>query len=200
MLCRILLWTCSRLFPIIDLRYVFTRIKAKIMLSLSAFVPCKSNRNLTIFPTSLKKLLFRDISCDILIILLKTIVSSSLSLNKLGNNFDCDTDLLVPIPSLLISYKKVLSYHWFATDDNFWCRQELKIWISDALFEQKRFPFDNLTHVVSWTKGELFYKNALKRSVLKSQFQNPRNLDEGNWCFHDSRKNNFKFTKEQKID
>ena len=28
------------------------------------------------------------------------------------------------------------------------------------------------------TKGELAYKNALKWSVLKSQFQNPRNLDE----------------------
>ena len=142
MLCRILLWTCSRLFPIVDLRYVFTRFKAKIMLSLSAFVPCKSKSNLTIFPTSLiKKLLFRDISCDFLIIVLITIVSSSLSLNKLGNNFNCDTNLLVPMPSLLISYKKVLSYHWFATDNNFWCRQELKMWISDALFKQKRFPF-----------------------------------------------------------
>ena len=28
------------------------------------------------------------------------------------------------------------------------------------------------------TKGELVYKNPLKRSVVKSQFQNPRNLDE----------------------
>ena len=104
------------------------------------------------------------------------------------------------MPSLLIWCKKVLSYRWFATDDNFWYRQELKMWISDALFEKKRFPFDNLTHVDSWTKGELFHKNALERSVLKSQFQNPRNQDEGNWYFHDSRKNNFKFTKEQKID
>ena len=31
--------------------------------------------------------------------------------------------------------------------------------ISCALFEQKRFSFDNLTHVVFWTKIELFYKN-----------------------------------------
>ena len=28
------------------------------------------------------------------------------------------------------------------------------------------------------TKDELVHKNPLKRSVLKSQFQNPRNLDE----------------------
>ena len=28
------------------------------------------------------------------------------------------------------------------------------------------------------TKSELVYKNPLKRSVHKSQFQNPRNLDE----------------------
>ena len=34
------------------------------------------------------------------------------------------------------------------------------------------------------TKGELVYKNSLKRSVLKSQFQNPRNLDEKDGFFH----------------
>ena len=74
------------------------------------------------------------------------------------------------------------------------------MWISCALFEQKRFSFDNQTHVVFWTKVELFCKNRLKRSVLKSQFQNPRNLDEENWFFHHSRKNNFEFTTEQKMD
>ena len=42
----------------------------------------------------------------------------------------------------------------------------------------KEISFDNLTHVVFWTKVELFYKNPLKSSLLKSQFQNPRNLDE----------------------
>ena len=46
----------------------------------------------------------------------------------------------------------------------FWCLKELKMWISDALFEQKRFSFDNLTHVVFWTKSELFYKNQLEVS------------------------------------
>ena len=30
------------------------------------------------------------------------------------------------------------------------------------------------------TKGELVYKNPLKMSVLKSEFQNPKNLDEKN--------------------
>ena len=48
------------------------------------------------------------------------------------------------------------------------------MWISGALFEQKRFSFDYLTHVVFWKKGELFYKNLLKMSVLKSLFQNPQ--------------------------
>ena len=58
------------------------------------------------------------------------------------------------------------------------------MWISGALFEQKQFSFDdNLTGVVFWTRGEIFYKNPLMRSVHKSQFQNPRNLDEENWFF-----------------
>ena len=45
---------------------------------------------------------------------------------------------------------------------------------------RKEIFFDNLAHVIFWTKGELFYKNPLKRSALKSQFQNPRNVDEKN--------------------
>ena len=45
---------------------------------------------------------------------------------------------------------------------------------------RKEIFFDNLAHVIFRTKGELFYKNPLKRSVLKSQFQNPRNVDEKN--------------------
>ena len=50
------------------------------------------------------------------------------------------------------------------------------MWILDTLFEQNRFSFDNLTHVVLWTKSKLVHKSPLKRLVLKSQFQNPRNL------------------------
>ena len=49
--------------------------------------------------------------------------------------------------------------------------------VSGALFERKKFSFDNLTHVVFWMKGELFYKNLLKRLVLKLQFWDPQNLD-----------------------
>ena len=48
-------------------------------------------------------------------------------------------------------------------------------------------------------KSELVYKNPLKRSILKSQFQKSQNMDVKIWFFHDSRKNNFKFTTEQKI-
>ena len=151
--------------------------------------------NLTIFPTSL---VFRDISCNFLIMALITIMPLSLSSNKLGNNFNCDTNLLMPKASLLISNKKVLSCNWLVTNNNIWCHQELIMWISSALFEQKRFSFNNLTHVVFWTKGELFYKNPLNSSVLKSQFQNLQNLDKKNWFFHDSLNNNFKVTTERK--
>ena len=72
----------------------------------------------------------------------------------------------------------------------------LKIWISGALFEQKKFSFNNQTHVV--LERELFYKNLLKRSVLKSEFRNPQNLDKKNRFFYDSRKKTFKFLTEEK--
>ena len=52
------------------------------------------------------------------------------------------------------------------------------MWILGTLFEQNRFSFDNLTHVVFWTKGKLVHKSPLKRLVCKSQFQNPWNLDD----------------------
>ena len=63
---------------------------------------------------------------------------------------------------LFSNIKRVLSCNCLATNNNFWCRQKLKIWISGVLFEQKRRSFNNLTHVVLWTKGELFYKNPFK--------------------------------------
>ena len=111
-----------------------------------------------------------------LIMLLITIYSFSLSSNKLDNNFDCGSNLLLPMPSLLISNKKVLSYNWLATNNNFWCHQELKMWIAGALSEQMRFSFDSLTNVAFCAKAEHFYKNPLKRSDLKSQIQSPQNL------------------------
>ena len=49
-------------------------------------------------------------------------------------------------------------------------------------------------------KVNSFVKNLSKRSVLKSQFQNPQNPEEKNLFFHDSRKNDFKFTTEQRIN
>ena len=174
--------TCSRLFPIVDLRYVFTPSKGEKMPPLLAFVACESKNNLKIFPFSLiKKLLFRYISCNFLIMVFIIIVSLSLSSNKLGNNLNCDTNLLMPTCLL---------------NNNFRCLQELKIWLSGALFEQRRFSFDNLAYFVFWTKGELFYKNPLKRSVLKLKFQNPRNMDKKNQLFHNPRRNNSKFTTE----
>ena len=86
------------------------------------------------------------------------------------------------------------------TNSNFGCRQEWKMWISGALFEQMRFSFGNLTHVVFWTKAEHFYKNPSERSVLKSQFQSPRNLVEKNLIFHHSSKNNSKFGTKNRLN
>ena len=45
------------------------------------------------------------------------------------------------------------------------------IWIKDVFFWQS----DKRAFL---TKDELVFENPLKRSVLKSQSQNPRNLDE----------------------
>ena len=45
------------------------------------------------------------------------------------------------------------------------------IWSKEIFFRQS----DTRSFL---TKGELAYENPLKRSVLKSQFQNPRNLYE----------------------
>ena len=107
---------CSRLFPIIELRYVFIRFKAGKMSTLSTFVACESKSNLTIFSASLtKKCLFYDISCSFLIMVLISIVPLSFSSNKLGNNFNCDSNLLIPMSLLLISSKKVLSCNWSST-------------------------------------------------------------------------------------
>ena len=103
MLSRIFLWTCtinkacSRLFPVIDVRYAFMHFKLEKIPSISAFVACESKSNHTIFPASLIKLLLLYLA-----ILLTTIVSLSLSSNKLGSTF-----------SLLISIEKVLSCNWW---------------------------------------------------------------------------------------
>ena len=124
-------------------------------------VACESKKSLTIFPTSpIKKLLFRHISGVFLIMALITTVSLSLSSIKLGNNFNCDIYLLMTVSSLFISNKKStilqlqywLIIDWLPTNNRFWCRMELKMWISCALFEQNRFFLDNVTHAVLWKK------------------------------------------------
>ena len=97
----------------LDLRYAFTRFKAEKMPSLLLFVACESRSNFTIFPTSLtEKLLFRDMSCNFLTVMLIAIVSLSLSSNKLGNNFNCHTNLLIPMSLLFISN---LAIGWLLT-------------------------------------------------------------------------------------
>ena len=112
--------SCSRLFAIVDLRYAFLCFKAEKIPSLSVFVACESKSNLTIFSTLvIKKCLCRDISCNFLIMVLISFVSLSLSSNKLVNNFNCGTRLLMPTSSLLNSNKKVLSCKWLTTSDKF---------------------------------------------------------------------------------
>ena len=132
-------WCCPEYYcehaPTLELRYVFTRFRV----ALQSFL-------LHLFTASILWHIF-------LIMLLIKIVSLSLCLNKRGSNFDCsDANLLMPMSSLLISNKKALSCNWLGTNNNFWCCQEFKMWISGALFEQIRFSFDNLTHVIFWTK------------------------------------------------
>ena len=46
---------------------------------------------------------------------------------NLAITFNCDFKLLMSMPSLLISNKKVLSCNWLATNNNFWCCQEIKM-------------------------------------------------------------------------
>ena len=96
-------------FPKVDLGNVFSRFKAQNCCYFWDLVACESKKNLTIFPTSLiKKLLFRHISGNFLIMLLITIASLFLSSNKLDSIFNCDTNLLMTLSLLLISNKKIL--------------------------------------------------------------------------------------------
>ena len=69
-------------------------------------VKVKVLKEASTYVLDLTKLLFPDISCNFLIMVLITIVSFSLSSNKFGNNFNCDGNLLVSMSSPLISNKK----------------------------------------------------------------------------------------------
>ena len=72
----------------------------------------------------------------------------------------------------------------------FWRILKLKIWISGGLFEQKIFSFDNLTHVIFWTKGELAYKYPLEVSPQITTSESTKSGQEK--LIHNSQKNNFK--------
>ena len=155
--------------------------------SLLTFVACESKSNRTVFPTSLmNKLLFCDISCKFLIMVLITTVPLSLSSNKLVNNFNCDTNLLMPISLLLIFFKKkyYLAIGWLLIITFDVIRSEKCEF--QVRYLNKRDFLLTIWHISYFEqKVNSFIK------IFKSQFQNPRNLDEKNWFFHNSCKNNF---------
>ena len=98
--------------------------------------------------------------------------------HELGSNFNCDFNLLMPMSSLLISNKKkyCLAIDWrllMSSGD----KSVSFIWTKEIFFRQS----DRCRFL---TKDELVYKNPLKRSVLKLQFQNPRNLVGKDRFFH----------------
>ena len=98
MLSRILLRTCtrvySRLFPIVDLRFVLRASKQK---------RCRQFRHLWLVKVkvtlqSLLLHLLRSFYCvAYLALFLTKITSLSFTSNKLGNNFNWDTNLLMPM-------------------------------------------------------------------------------------------------------
>ena len=86
--------------------------------------------------------------------------------------------------SMSISNKKILSCNWSATNNNLMSSGNKDvsfrciIWTKEIFFWQSGILFFFLT------KGELVYQHPFKRPISKSQFQNPRNLDEKDWFFH----------------
>ena len=95
----ILMWACIRLFSHV-VSHSWPEVCFYALQSRKDVVTLwKEKKHLTILSTLLiKKLLFRHISGNFLIIVLSS--------NKLGNNFTCDTNLLMIMSSLLISNKK----------------------------------------------------------------------------------------------
>ena len=80
----------------------------------------------------------------------------------------------MPMSSLLISNKrKVRSFNWLVTNNNFWCSQEKKCKFQMHYLDKRDF-LSAIWHMSFFKKGELVNKNTLKRSVLKSQFLNPK--------------------------
>ena len=87
------------MFPIVDLRYVLTRFKIEKMSSLSAFMAY----HLFYFTYKQDSIswhilqFFNDIAHNNCVVIFKS--------NKLDNNFNRDTHLLMPMPLLLIKKK-----------------------------------------------------------------------------------------------
>ena len=106
------------------------------------------------------------------------------ALYKLGHNFNCDFNLLMSMSSLLISNKKKydLAIDWLLIIPFDVVRR--KNISFRCIIGTKEIFFRQSDTCPFLTKDELVHKIPLKRSVLKSQFQNPRNLDEKDWFFH----------------
>ena len=122
MLFRIFLWICTniracgRLFPILD-NYVFMRFKTGKVSSL------ESKSNLIIFPTSLiKKRLFRDICCNLLIMVLMTIVSLSLKVHQ------CSFENLSICQYLCLHMKIICWRFHIKTPFTFWDMRTWDMW------------------------------------------------------------------------
>ena len=154
------------------------------MPSFLAFAVSESRNNLKIFPTSLTyNYLRRGICYSFLIMVLISIISI-----VTDNNINCDINSLMPMSLLLISNKKLPWCNRLTTNNNFWCHQELKMWISGALFEQRiRFNFEQ--------KVNRFIKMRIWGQSSNHNFRIHDIWTRKTDFFHDSRKSKFKFTR-----
>ena len=85
----------------VDLIYVFTRFKAEKVPSISAFTACEIKSSLTIFPTSLiKKLLFRDVSCNFSGAHNNCVIIFKFKINDLSENIESTVKLFADDTSL----------------------------------------------------------------------------------------------------
>ena len=116
-----------------------------------------------------------------------------------GNNFNCDINLLVPMSSLLILNRTVLSCNWLATKNNFWCRQGVKkCKFQIHYLDKKTLSFSNLKHVFFYKMWACLQKSGKEVSpqITVSKYTKSRRK---NWFFwHNSYQNNFQFTTKQK--
>ena len=103
---------------------------------------------------------------------------------NLAITFNYGLNFLMPMSSLLISNKKVLSCNWLAINNNLMSSGDKNVSFRCIIWTKEFFFWQSGTCFFFFlTKGELVYQNPLTRSVLKSQFQNPSNLDKNDWFF-----------------